>query len=51
MPKFYCEYCGLYLINSSPTSRKEHAKGKKHKENKIAYYSQFQQKNGKYVFI
>jgi len=22
MPKFYCEYCGIYLTHSSPSGRK-----------------------------
>jgi U1 zinc finger len=30
MPKFYCEYCGIYLTHSSPRGRKEHSTGKKH---------------------
>lgn len=46
MTKFYCEYCGVYLSNSAPSTRKQHAKGKKHIDNKIAYYSQYR---GKYV--
>ena len=41
MPKYFCEYCGIYLTHSSPGGRKQHAKGKKHIENKIKYYSQF----------
>ena len=38
MPKFYCEYCGIYLTQSSPTTRRQHASGKKHKQNKNDYY-------------
>lgn len=41
MPKYFCEYCGIYLTHSSPLGRKQHAKGKKHISNKIEYYSQF----------
>ena len=41
MPKYFCEYCGIYLTNSSPRSRKQHAHGRKHINNKIEYYSQF----------
>jgi hypothetical protein len=42
MPKkYFCEYCGIYLTNSSPRTRKEHSRGRKHVNNKIEYYSQF----------
>eukprot|EP00826_Nyctotherus_ovalis_P065822 TRINITY_DN968_c0_g2_i8.p1 TRINITY_DN968_c0_g2~~TRINITY_DN968_c0_g2_i8.p1 ORF type:complete len:112 (-),score=9.82 TRINITY_DN968_c0_g2_i8:148-483(-) len=41
MPKFFCEYCGIYLTHSSPHGRKQHVKGKKHIANKIEYFSQF----------
>lgn len=40
MPKFYCEYCGIYLTHSSPSGRKQHGEGRKHIQNKIDYYSQ-----------
>ena len=40
MPKYYCEYCGIYLANSSPTTRKEHNNGRKHVQNRIDYFSQ-----------
>jgi hypothetical protein len=36
--KFFCDYCGIYLNNSSPHGRTQHADGKKHKENKVEYY-------------
>ena len=39
MPKFYCEYCGIYLTHSSPSGRRQHAEGRKHIQNKINYYS------------
>lgn len=38
MPKFYCEYCGIYLTHSSPSGRRQHAEGKKHKQNQVNYY-------------
>jgi hypothetical protein len=42
MPKkYFCEYCGIYLTNSSPRTRKEHCRGRKHINNKIEYFSQF----------
>jgi hypothetical protein len=42
MPKkYYCEYCNIYLTHSSPIGRKQHARGRKHINNKIEYYTQF----------
>lgn len=41
LKKVYCEYCGIYLTKSSPKGRKEHNRGRKHKINKIEYYSHF----------
>jgi len=38
MPKFYCEYCGIYLTHSSPSGRKQHSKGKKHESARQDYY-------------
>ena len=39
MAKFFCEYCGVYLSQSSPKGRKQHLTGKKHMINKIDYYT------------
>ncbi|GFE52970.1 U1 zinc finger protein [Babesia ovis] len=38
MPKFYCEYCGIYLTHSSPAGRKQHSTGRKHINMKVDYY-------------
>ena len=40
MPKYFCEFCGIYLIHSGPGGRKQHNHGKKHITNKIEYYRQ-----------
>jgi U1 small nuclear ribonucleoprotein C len=40
MPKYFCEYCGIYLIHSGPWGRRQHNTGKKHIQNKIDYYNQ-----------
>ena len=40
MPKYFCEYCGIYLTHSSPGGRNQHSKGRKHINNKIEYFSQ-----------
>lgn len=39
MPKkYYCEYCDVFLKNSSKSTRQDHNKGKKHLQNKMMYY-------------
>lgn len=39
MAKFFCEYCGVYLSQSSPKGRKQHLTGRKHVINKVDYYT------------
>ncbi|KAL9656482.1 hypothetical protein ABK040_005246 [Willaertia magna] len=41
MPKYYCDYCDVFLTNDSPGVRKLHNNGWKHKTNVRAYYAQF----------
>lgn len=41
--KFYCEYCGIFLKNSSPQTRREHFDGKKHKQRMIEHYRQIRE--------
>ena len=41
MPKFYCDYCDVFLAHDSPNVRKLHNSGWKHKMNVKAYYAQF----------
>jgi len=38
MPKYYCEYCDIYLTHSSAGGRRQHNSGRKHINNKIEYY-------------
>ena len=38
MPKFYCDYCDIYLAHSSIGGRRQHAIGRKHIQNKVEYY-------------
>ncbi|KAJ1604285.1 hypothetical protein OJ253_3094 [Cryptosporidium canis] len=38
MPKFYCDYCDIYLTHSSTNGRKQHNSGRKHINNKIDHY-------------
>ncbi|SIO73377.1 U1 small nuclear ribonucleoprotein C [Babesia microti strain RI] len=46
MPKFYCEYCNIYLTHSSPAGRKQHSQGKKHINAKIEYYQNLIRERG-----
>uniref|UniRef100_A0A8I6AJC1 U1 small nuclear ribonucleoprotein C n=1 Tax=Rattus norvegicus TaxID=10116 RepID=A0A8I6AJC1_RAT len=41
MPKFYCDYCDTYLTHDSPSVRKTHCNGRKHKENVKDYYQKW----------
>ncbi len=43
MPKYYCDYCDIFLTHDSPSVRKSHNDGWKHKAAVKAYYSQFEQ--------
>jgi U1 small nuclear ribonucleoprotein C len=31
MPRYYCDYCDVYLTHDSPAVRKAHNTGRKHK--------------------
>jgi U1 small nuclear ribonucleoprotein C len=46
MPKYYCDYCDIYLTHDSPHVRKSHNDGWKHKAAVRAYYEQFQEEMG-----
>ncbi|XP_031553468.1 U1 small nuclear ribonucleoprotein C-like [Actinia tenebrosa] len=41
MPKYYCDYCDTYLTHDSPSVRKTHNNGRKHKENVKFYYQKW----------
>ncbi|KAF6037765.1 SNRPC [Bugula neritina] len=41
MPKYYCDYCDTYLTHDSPSVRKTHCSGRKHKENVRIYYQKW----------
>ncbi|KAI0231200.1 hypothetical protein LSAT2_018432 [Lamellibrachia satsuma] len=41
MPKYYCDYCDTYLTHDSPSVRKTHCNGRKHKENVRVYYQKW----------
>ena len=50
MPKFYCEYCDLYLTHSGLSGRRQHLTGRRHINNKIEYYQNLIRDKGVSVF-
>ncbi|KAL1550225.1 U1 small nuclear ribonucleoprotein C-like [Salvia divinorum] len=42
MPRYYCDYCDTYLTHDSPSVRKQHNAGYKHKANVRSYYQQYE---------
>lgn len=42
MPRFYCEYCEIFLTHSSAHGRRQHSSGRKHIMNVIDYYADYQ---------
>lgn len=43
MPRYYCDYCDAHLTHDSPSVRKQHNSGYKHKANVRNYYMQFEE--------
>lgn len=41
MPRFYCDYCDIYLKADGRAGRKQHQNGRKHQDNLRQYYMQF----------
>ncbi|KAH6941141.1 hypothetical protein HPB50_014304 [Hyalomma asiaticum] len=39
--RYYCDYCDTYLTHDSPSVRKTHCNGRKHKENVKFYYQKW----------
>ncbi|KAK3102476.1 hypothetical protein FSP39_011630 [Pinctada imbricata] len=39
--RYYCDYCDTYLTHDSPSVRKTHCNGRKHKENVRLYYQKW----------
>ena len=44
MPKYYCDYCDTYLTHDSPSVRKTHNGGRRHKDNVRLYYMNWLEK-------
>ncbi|ELU16372.1 hypothetical protein CAPTEDRAFT_227784 [Capitella teleta] len=41
MPKYFCDYCDTFLTHDSPSVRKTHCNGRKHKDNVRDYYQKW----------
>ena len=41
MPRYYCDYCDMYLTHDSSVGRKQHNYGWKHRENVNMHFNQF----------
>jgi U1 small nuclear ribonucleoprotein C len=41
MGRYYCDYCDTYLTHDSPSVRKVHIKGRKHREMVYVYYKKW----------
>ena len=41
MPRYFCDYCDVYLTHDSAPGRKQHIRGWKHRENVKQYYEQY----------
>uniref|UniRef100_A0A1I7YGL7 U1 small nuclear ribonucleoprotein C n=1 Tax=Steinernema glaseri TaxID=37863 RepID=A0A1I7YGL7_9BILA len=41
MPKYYCDYCDVFLTHDSPSVRKTHNGGRKHKESVRFFYQKW----------
>jgi len=49
MPKYFCDYCDIYLTHDSSSVRNAHNRGWKHKSSVRAYYEEFIRDNNIYV--
>lgn len=50
MPRYYCDYCDIYLTRDSPSVRKQHDSGYKLKANVRSYYLQFKEQQTHSLF-
>ncbi|XP_026477836.1 U1 small nuclear ribonucleoprotein C-like [Ctenocephalides felis] len=49
MPKYYCDYCDTYLTHDSPSVRKTHCSGRKHKDNVKFYYQKWMEEQAQHL--
>ncbi|XP_037949833.1 U1 small nuclear ribonucleoprotein C-like [Teleopsis dalmanni] len=49
MPKYYCDYCDTYLTHDSPSVRKTHCTGRKHRDNVKFYYQKWMEEQAQFL--
>merc|ERR1712243_280233 len=49
MPKYFCDYCDTHLTHNSPSVRKTHCGGRKHKDNVRMYYQNWVEEQAQHV--
>mmetsp|Transcript_22031 Transcript_22031/g.52897 ORF Transcript_22031/g.52897 Transcript_22031/m.52897 type:complete len:121 (+) Transcript_22031:72-434(+) len=49
MPRYYCDYCDAFLTHDSPSVRKQHNSGRKHRDNVKDYFAQFVSKQAQSI--
>ncbi|XP_049820232.1 U1 small nuclear ribonucleoprotein C-like [Aethina tumida] len=49
MPKYYCDYCDTHLTHDSPSVRKTHCTGRKHKDNVKFYYQKWMEEQAQHL--
>ncbi|KAG8224178.1 hypothetical protein J437_LFUL002300 [Ladona fulva] len=47
--KYYCDYCDTYLTHDSPSVRKTHCQGRKHKENVKYFYQKWMEEQAQHL--
>uniref|UniRef100_A0A8C9M683 U1 small nuclear ribonucleoprotein C n=1 Tax=Panthera tigris altaica TaxID=74533 RepID=A0A8C9M683_PANTA len=51
MSKFYCHYCKTYLTHDSPSMRKIHCSGQKHKKNVKDYFQKWMEEHAQISWV
>ena len=49
MPKYYSDYCDTYLTHDSPSVRKTHCTGRKHRDNVKFYYQKWMEEQAQHL--
>lgn len=49
MPKYYCDYCDTFLTHDSPSVRKTHCTGRKHKDNVKFFYQSWMEQQAQHL--
>ena len=49
MVKYYCDYCDTFLTHDSPSVRKTHCGGRKHKDNVKYFYQKWMEEQAQHL--